>query len=127
MARYREARVGSDAVDTIRDARPGAKVVILFGAWCPDSRREVPGLWRAFDAAGDLPFDLVHVTNDRSKRSERVNVADFDLRYAPTIIVRRAGEEVGRIVESPRRDLLEDFVARLRGRKTGVLTRRLHL
>jgi hypothetical protein len=40
----------------------------------------------------------------------------------PTIIVRREGVEVGRIVEHPTRSIEEDLLDLLRGTRTGFLS-----
>ncbi|MFY0532158.1 TlpA family protein disulfide reductase [Nannocystis pusilla] len=80
-------------------------MTVIFGTWCGDSRREVPRLWRALDAAGpDLPFTLKYVGVDRQKTAPGFDKEGLDLRYVPTVIVVRDGREVGRIVERAERD-----------------------
>jgi len=126
-ARYTRAAIRDDDIEALREAPAETEVVIVFGTWCPDSRRVVPVIWRAFHAAGALPFAVEHVEVDREKRSDRVDVAAYGLRYVPTIIVRRNGREVGRIVESAPHGVMSDFVDLLHGRARGVLTRRTDL
>ena len=137
-ARYREVHIEPEAIRALVDAPPGARVVILYGVWCPDSRYAVPVLWRAFDEAreradeapsaegGDsgLPFEVVHVDVDEDKASSTFDLAPYDLKYVPTVIVYRQGEEVGRIVETAPNGVLTDFINLLYGSTTGVVSAR---
>lgn len=108
----------------LTDVPPGAKVDIILGTWCPDSRREVTRLWAAFDAAGRLPFEVRHIAVDRSKQAPGNLLDGLDLRYVPTIIVYRNGEEVGRIIESTTGPIELELLALLRGDKRGAITAR---
>lgn len=118
-----EAELDAEAVAGLATVPPGAEVVIYLGTWCGDSHREVPRLWRAFDEAGELPFtvELHGVDTDKSAPAE------IDLRYVPTIIVRRDGQEVGRIVESAPEGMERELLHLLQGTKTGLITARTDL
>ena len=103
---------------------PGAEVDVFLGTWCGDSRREVSRLFVALgiaEAVGPLPFSLRFIGVDRSKvapgLSERA-----ELQYVPTIIVRRDGVEVGRIVETATRGIEQDLYDLLTGARTGWIS-----
>jgi len=97
------------------------RVRVVYGAWCPDSRREVPIFWKALDEA-EVRFEVEHIPVDRSKT--RPGLDDADIRYVPTFIVMRGGDEVGRLVESPESGLLDDLLALMKGRRAGVVSGR---
>lgn len=110
---------------------PGAAVTVLLGTWCSDSRREISRLWRAFDeigatagggTGGGLPFTLTYIGVDEAKREPAAAVAAAGLKYVPTLIVRRDGREVGRIVESSPHGVEIDLLALLSGKAAGLLT-----
>ena len=108
---------------------PGAAVTVLFGTWCSDSRRELARLWRALDDAGvydesELPFALDYVAVDRAKVEPAGRTEGMDLRYVPTFIVVRDGEEVGRVVEVSPNGIEGDLLALLTGVATGVISAR---
>jgi hypothetical protein len=85
----------------------------------------VPRLWRALDEVGGLvPFEIEYLAVDRDKAEPADLVAAYDLRYVPTFVVRRGGEEVGRIVESSPNGVEVDLLALLTGEAAGVVTGR---
>lgn len=104
---YQPSAAEIKAVSAIEDDT----LLILFGAWCHDSEREVPRLLKTLDASGlDVPqFTLFAV--DR-KKSDPEGVAEkHKLKYTPTFILMRDGEEIGRVVERAETSLTQDLQA----------------
>lgn len=125
MSAMVSAEIDPAAAAALAEVEPGAEVLVVLGTWCSDSRREVPRLWRALDEVGGLvPFELEYLAVDRSKEEPAELLAGLDLRYVPTFIVRRGGEEVGRVVESSPNGIERDLLALLAGEAAGVLTGR---
>ncbi len=120
--------IEEDAVQWLRDVPPGAAVTVYFGTWCSDSRREVSRLWAVLESLGvdetahGLPFDVRYIGVDREKKQPPGLVSTLDLRYVPTIVVRRGSLETGRIVEVPLISLEVDLAALLSGEMSGILT-----
>ena len=120
--------VDDEAVERLREVAPGAGVTVYFGTWCSDSRREVSRLWAVLDRLGvdetahGLPFDVRYIGVDRAKKQPVGLISTLDLRYVPTIIVRRGLTEVGRIVEKPLISLEVDLAGLLSGEMSGILT-----
>jgi hypothetical protein len=103
---------------------PGAEVDVFLGTWCGDSRREVSRLFVALgiaEAVGPLPFTLRFIGVDRSKVAPGLSEG-ADLRYVPTILVRRDGAEVGRMVETATHGVEQDLLDLLTGARTGWLS-----
>lgn len=74
---------------------------IFLGTWCGDSRREVPRIEKIFIDLG-IDFKNVNIiTVDREKVSPGNEQEGEDIRFVPTLIIKKGGNEVGRIVESP--------------------------
>ena len=126
-----EASPDLAAARALATVPPGAAVTVLLGTWCSDSRREISRLWRALDeigatsgggTAGGLPFTLTYIGVDEAKREPAAAVAAAGLKYVPTLIVRRDGREVGRIVESSPHGVEVDLLALLSGKAAGLLT-----
>jgi thiol-disulfide isomerase/thioredoxin len=116
------------AVAALAAVPPGAEVTIYMGSWCGDSRREVSRLWRALDeAGGSIPCTIHYIGVDRDKKEPAALVEGSGLRYVPTLIVRRDGREVGRIVESAPHGVEQDLLALLQGSTHGLLTSRTDL
>lgn len=115
------------AVRGLQSVPPGAEVTVYLGTWCPDSREQVPRLWRAVAAAGAVPFTISYLGVDESKSAPGLDRAAVDLRYTPTVVVKRGGQEVGRIVEKTRDPIERELWLLLDGQKTGVVTTRTDL
>ena len=124
-----EAEPAAEAAAALLAVEPGAEVVVYLGTWCSDSRRELARLWRAFDEAGiglvaEPPFALEYVAVDRDKAEPAERLAGVGLEYVPTFVVRRGGEEVGRIVEISPNGIEHDLLALLSGEASGVVSGR---
>lgn len=120
-----DAEIDEEAATALAAVDPGAHVTVFLGTWCSDSRREVARLWRALDQVGGLvPFEVEYVAVDRAKSAPADLVAGQDLRYVPTFVVEREGEEVGRVVESAPGGIESDLLALLTGEASGTVSGR---
>lgn len=87
---------------------------IYFGTWCPDSRREVPRIYKILDEAGydEAKVKLVGVNRDK----KIPNISDeellrLDVQRVPTLIIfNKKGEEVNRYVEYAQTTLENDLL-----------------
>lgn len=118
-----EAQPGAEAARALTGVAPGAEVTVFLGTWCGDSRRELSRLWRALDeAGGTVPFQVRYIGVDREKKQPADLVAENDIRYVPTLIVRRDGRELGRIIETSPNGVEQDLLALLTGKAQGALS-----
>jgi hypothetical protein len=116
------------AAAALVDLPPGPRVVVLFGSWCGDSRRELARLWAAFDLAGGEPsVEILYVGVDRAKHEPATFTAGRDLRFVPTFIVERDGSELGRVVEVSPGGIERDLLDLLTGARAGLITARTDL
>lgn len=117
--------IDTEAAGALTAVAPGADVQVFLGTWCSDSKRELARLWRALDeVAGMVPFELELIAVDRDKKEPEGRQEGLDIRYVPTLIVRRDGEEVGRIVEEAPGGIERDLLALLTGEARGVISAR---
>ena len=86
-------------------------VLLFFGTWCHDSEREVPRLLKLLETAGLSEDKLTLIALNYRKREPEGRATKFNVRYTPTAIFMRDGEEVGRIVERPNTSLYVDIKA----------------
>ena len=92
-------------------ALEGNQLVILFGTWCHDSEREVPRLLKTLDVSGlDAP-DFTLIAVDRTKRDPEGMAKKHSLKYTPTFVLLRDGDEIGRVVERADAGLTQDLKA----------------
>ena len=125
---WAEAAAGADIEEAtaraLAEVPPGAEVDVFLGTWCGDSRREVGRLFRALELVPEpRPFTIRFVGVDRAKVAPGLSEG-AGLRFVPTIIVRRDGVEVGRIVESAPRAIERELLDLLSGTSRGVISSR---
>ena len=77
------------------------EVVILFGTWCHDSKREVPRILRILETVGVSTDQISLIGVDVKKREPNSRENTFHLTNPPTFIFFYKGKEAGRIIESP--------------------------
>ena len=84
-------------------------IVIFFGTWCHDSKRELPKALKIFNEIGinDENIELIAVGLDKKEPQGRA--AKLKLMYTPTLIFFRGSQEIGRIIEKPVISLEKDI------------------
>lgn len=94
------------------------EVTIFFGSWCGDSKREVPRFLKVLD---EMSFpgqrvELVAVSGADSvkKQSPQGQEKGQEIYRVPTMIFKRDGKEINRIVEYPVESLERDVLRVLR-------------
>ncbi|HLG14609.1 MAG TPA: thioredoxin family protein [Blastocatellia bacterium] len=109
----------SDAAAVSQLKRCGADttVTLLFGTWCPDSKKYVPKLLKALRDANNDHLRLTLVGIDNQFREPVDTVQPKRIINVPTVIVERDGREIGRIIETPAGSTIEqDLAAILNGK-----------
>jgi len=108
---YDTVRIGEDYVDMIARADSGIDVLVFFGTWCPDSRREVPRFLKVADMA-HMPADHIKLYGlDRSKKSDDGLTEQYGIERVPTFIFLKGSEEIGRITEIPATTIEGDMLS----------------
>ena len=108
------------AVAALKAIDKDAQVTLIFGTWCGDSKYYVPRLLRALKEAANSRLQVKLVGIDNQFHEPVDTVQPRQLTNVPTIIVERDGREVGRIVETPAVDSIEQDLADLLNGKPSV-------
>ncbi len=96
------------AADSIRAYDQPLKILVFFGTWCSDSRRNVPRFLKSAEENKNIQISFYAV--DRKIKSGTGLAQKYNVKRVPTFIVLKDNKEIGRIVEHPvvsvERDLL---------------------
>ena len=107
---YDTIHIADNFVEMIKTLHSGIDFVVVLGTWCSDSKREVPRFLKIVDGSliptGQIRFYGV----DRTEKSSDGITDRYNIERVPTFIFLKHGEEVGRIVESPKNSLEEDML-----------------
>ena len=104
---FKKFELNADQISQVEQWPANLKIGVYFGTWCHDSQREVPRLLKALQNAEHVKVELIALDydkNDPQGRAEQV-----DIKFTPTFIVYLAGQEIGRIIESPKQSLVDDI------------------
>jgi thiol-disulfide isomerase/thioredoxin len=113
----KEYQADKQVIEKLSALKGKFKVVIFFGTWCGDSKREVPHFYKIVKEAAlndNLNIDLWAV--DRKKHLQNSLPQDNNIEYVPTFIFYKNGKEIGRIIESPDNTLEQDMLDILQGK-----------
>ncbi|HXX65087.1 MAG TPA: thioredoxin family protein [Bacteroidota bacterium] len=109
-AGYDSATVAPQFTQMIGQLKQGIEVTVFFGAWCSDSKRQVPRFLRIADGAQMDPAHIHFYALDRTKKSSDGLTERFAIDRVPTFIFIKDGKEVGRITEEPKNTLEADML-----------------
>jgi thiol-disulfide isomerase/thioredoxin len=99
------------AVASLKSFSDGAKLTLVYGTWCPDSKNYVPRLLKALKTAGNNRIELALIGIDNQFREPVAKVQPLAITNVPTVIVERGGREIGRVVETPAASTIEEDLA----------------
>ncbi|RKQ43289.1 thioredoxin-like protein [Roseivirga pacifica] len=75
---------------------------VFLGTWCGDSKRNVPAFYKTLDQLA-IPDSKVEAwALDLRKKGPNQEEQQYKIYRVPTIIVYRAGRELGRFIERPK-------------------------
>lgn len=97
--------------ESIRDLRKekftSHQLIVFLGTWCSDSHREFPRLMRILDEMKFPNEKLTVYGLNRKYESPSGEEGKYNIQRVPTIIVKKYGRELGRIIEFPKSGYLE--------------------
>jgi hypothetical protein len=82
-------------------------LTVILGTWCEDSHREVPRLFKILEAVKYPENKVTLIAVNKKKEAPNGEESVFNIQKDPTIIVKKYGKEIGRIVESTKTGYLE--------------------
>jgi thiol-disulfide isomerase/thioredoxin len=98
------------AVASIKEQCQDVEALLFVASWCPDSKRDVPRLFKILDQAGFPESRVTMHALDRTKKDAAGLTVQWNIERVPTFIFLRGGKEVGRIVERPKATLESDLL-----------------
>lgn len=86
------------------------KIDVYIGLWCSDSRNNVPPFLKILDSTG-IPVSVRYFSVHRKPSPTiRYFVDRVRVERVPTFIFYQNDREIGRIVENPKKSLIEDMI-----------------
>jgi hypothetical protein len=119
--RYEEYQPHSGIMDRLKALDADVDVTVFFGSWCGDSKRQVPRFLKVLDEMS-FPMqrvELIAVSGADSvkKQSPQGQERGQEIYRVPTMLFKRDGREINRIVEYPVQSLERDLLRILSGQE----------
>lgn len=103
---YDSYEVDTIVIQSLAKINKDYSIIIVLGDWCSDSEMNVPIFFRVIDSAAIENVNIQIFCVDRTKTVEKM---ELEIEKVPTFIIYRNGEEIGRILENPRKNMEEDL------------------
>ncbi|RUT73524.1 thioredoxin family protein [Ancylomarina longa] len=86
------------------------RILIVLGSWCHDSHQQVPRFIKILEAIS-FPFEHLDMNAlDTYKHSPDFDAKTNGITRVPTIIIYKKDQEIGRIIEHPKKSLERDLL-----------------
>ncbi|WP_199611360.1 thioredoxin family protein [Flocculibacter collagenilyticus] len=106
---YDSYEVSESDIAWLKKIEKKISIIVLFGAWCHDSQREVPRFIKILEQHPNPLIDVQYVAVNYKKQDEQGVAKKHKLKYTPTFVVLEDDVEIGRIVEQPESSLAQDL------------------
>lgn len=103
--RYKEVKVDQTKLKDI--STKDVSVMVVLGTWCGDSVEHVPEFVKINETLRFQSIDWLCV--GRKLKDDTGVVKDLKIERVPTFIFFKNGEEIGRIIEHPKKSMVEDI------------------
>jgi thiol-disulfide isomerase/thioredoxin len=104
---YNTYEISAEQKTQIKSWPAELTIDVYFGTWCPDSQREVPRLLKALQFNEQVHVSLIAL--DFKKSDPKGLAKNAAVTHTATFVVKVSGNEIGRIVEKPKTNLVEDI------------------
>jgi hypothetical protein len=99
-------------LEKVRKNAKNTRFLVFLGTWCGDTHEQLPRFMKILNEAGVPPSSVRTFALGRDK-----NLPGWTDKYRverlPTFVVLSGDKEIGRIVESPKKSVLEDLAGLL--------------
>ena len=100
--------VDAETIAQLKKEKLGSyNLTVFLGTWCGDSHREIPRLMKILETVKYPEQKLTIIAVNRKKEAPNGEEGLFNIKRVPTIIVKKYGKEIGRIIESTQSGYLE--------------------
>jgi len=109
QSQYEVYQPADKYIKKLREKINFVDITVVFGTWCSDSQLQVGRFFKILDRSNYDDKNLKIIAVDRDKNAYTTNIESLKIERVPTFIISQHGEELGRIVESPKKILEKDL------------------
>ncbi|RXP44950.1 thioredoxin [Lutibacter sp. HS1-25] len=113
---YNAYEVDQATIDSLKPLLNNITIKAFMGTWCGDSQSQTPVFYKVIESANFNIQNLTLVAVDTNKKTPKNLQKGYDIKYVPTFIFFKNGEEIGRIVEYPITSIEADILTIVSGK-----------
>ena len=106
---YEDYKPDAASITQLQEKNGGLHIIAVMGTWCEDTQRYLPQFYKTIDEAKIADNNIHLIPVDRDKRTTKGIQFPYEVYQVPTFILYYRGEEIGRIVESPKETIEKDL------------------
>ena len=111
QAEYKSYSIDIETLDKLNiNIFSSLEIKVVMGTWCSDSQREIPRFFKILDQIAFNFDNITFIGVNRMKQAKETDADQLNIELVPTIIFYKDGEEIGRIIESPKESLEKDII-----------------
>ncbi|MBI9039689.1 MAG: thioredoxin family protein [Bacteroidales bacterium] len=110
LEEYSSYKPKSSVLKKIKPKLRNIEIVCVLGTWCGDSKEQLGRFYKILDKMNFNENNLKLICVDRSKSTREVEINKFEIERVPTFIFFKDGNEIGRIIETPKTTLEKDML-----------------
>ena len=97
-------------IKKILEENPEVKFIFFSGSWCGDSYNQMPNFMNIVEFVNLSPqkLDIIGVTRDKTEPN--LDIKKYNIKYLPTLIILDGDKELGRIIETPDNNWIDDIL-----------------
>lgn len=103
--RYKEVKIEQSKLQNI--SGKNITIMVVLGTWCEDSVDHVPEFVKISETVNFSSIEWLCV--GRKLKDDTGVAKDMDIKKVPTFIFFKEGKEIGRIIEHPKKSMVEDL------------------
>lgn len=107
----------AECIEKLKSINYEIKIEIFLGTWCPDSREHVSSYFKIMQIADNPLLVTSYIGIPKEKEAREPYIQGKDIVKVPTFIVFINDEEIGRIIEHPKKSVEEDLVDIIESKK----------
>jgi thiol-disulfide isomerase/thioredoxin len=101
-------------INALKSAADSVHFIVIFGTWCHDSQNLIPQFYKWIDAADFPERKITLIAVDKQKKAQGSLAQAFGIKSTPTFIVMRNGQELGRVVEYGKGNMVAELAELIR-------------
>jgi hypothetical protein len=104
---YNKYNTDSATIALLKKVLNNYTLIVAAGTWCEDTQILLPALYKVLDSCAYNTTSIELLAMNRNKHALNIEHLLLKIEFLPTIIIRKGPREVGRIVESLKKESIE--------------------